>query len=389
MTTPRFTKAANAGSKKPVKAFLLGAILVAAVAGAGCGGSASGSAENAKLPEQALQSDLNQMVDEGVPGGILLVREGDEEVTIAGGKADVESGEAMNAGLRYRIGSETKSMVSTVVFQLAEEGALALDQSVDHWLPGLVGYGKDVTIRDLLNHSSGIPDYLASDKPLAPYIAGDFDHIWTPKQLIGIALERPQAFKAGSKVSYSNTNYTLLGLIIEKATANALGRELESRIFEPIGLDDTSFPTSPAIEGPHSHGYLKSPGSKDLDVTGVSPSVYFGAGSVISSASDMADFYDALLDGELLSEESLAEMKTVNEEHGDLGMAAGLMRNKTECGSSWGHDGAVPGYDSVAFRTDDGRTVIAMANSLTFDDQVGSAKAQAAWTRMINDATCA
>ena len=387
--TTRFKQAANLRSKKPVKALLLGAILVAAVTGAGCGGSASGSGDSANLPEQTLQADLDQMVDEGVPGGILLVRDGDEEVAIAGGKADLKSGEPMNADLKYRIGSETKSMVSTVAFQLAEEDTLSLSQSVDHWLPGLVEYGKDVTIHDLLTHSSGIPDYLASDKPLAPYVAGDFEHVWTPKQLVDIALEKPQAFEAGTKVAYSNTNYTLLGMIIEKATGNDLGTELTNRIFEPLGLDDTSFPADPAITGPHAHGYLKAPGQDDLDVTGVSPSVYWGAGNVISTATDIADFYVALLDGDLLSEDSLAEMETVNEEHGDLGMAAGLMRNKNDCGSSWGHDGAVAGYDSVAFRTDDGRTVIAMANSLTFEDQVGTAKAQAAWTKMINDATCA
>jgi len=371
-----------------ITGMLLGG-LAAAVALAGCSaGTGTDAAQASELPATQVRKDLNAMVENGVPGGIIYIRDGKQTFSAAAGDAELKPQRRMKVGLRYRIASETKSMVSTVVFQLAEEDKLELSGNVEDWFPGLVQNGSEITLRDLLTHQSGIPDFLASDRPIAPYLAGHFNHVWTPKQLIGFGTDLGTNFTPGKHVAYSNTNYTILGLIIQKATGNSLGAELKSRIFRPLGMNRSSFPASPNISGSHANGYLIQKGQDPMDVTGISPSYYWGAGSVISTVTDMADFYDALLEGDLLSPASLAEMKRGGPSRKGVGFGAGLFHGKLECGEFFGHDGAVPGYFSTALKMEDGRTVVAMANSLTFSDDVGSPKATAAWERLIEDAAC-
>ena len=378
----------NNGQTKRITGFLLGGLAATTVL-AGCSAeSGVDAAEASVLPAAKVKTDLNAMVGNGVPGGIIFIRNGNDTVSTVAGRAELKPKRQMKASQRYRIGSETKSMVAAVAFQLAEEGQLKLKGTVDDWFPGLIANGSDITILDLLKHTSGIPDYLASDQPFAPYIAGHFNHVWKPTQLIGFATSMGTSFAPGSRQSYSNTNYTILSLIIQKASGKTLSAELRSRIFKPVGMNRSSVGTNPKIKGPHAHGYLIQRGADPLDVTGVSPSVYWGAGNVISTVADVADFYDALLGGDLVSAASLAEMKKSGPMKKGFALGAGLVHGKFQCGKWVGHDGAVAGYSSVALKMDSGRTVVAMANSLTFSDQVGSPKAVAAWKRLIEEAAC-
>jgi D-alanyl-D-alanine carboxypeptidase len=335
-----------------------------------------------------LRGDMRKLVHEGVPGVTVLVRDEDGTKITSAGSASLKPKIAMSKNERFRIGSTTKPMVATVVLQLVDEGKLSLDQPITEIVGDLAGGDERITVRDLLAHKSGISDYLDDPRPIAPYLKGKFDHVWTPEQLIGFALDHPTLFEPGTDSAYSNTNYTLLGLIIEKVTGNSLGTELRTRVFEPLGMDDSSLATGTRIRGPHASGYLVGEGGELQDVTGVSPSFYWGAGNVISTTRDIADFFDGLLEGDLLPPELLAEMTTFEPMSPGSDYGLGVEQVSLPCGSGIGHGGAVPGYKTAALNMDNGITLVAVANSLTMDDKVGTNAAQDQWNHLLTKAAC-
>jgi D-alanyl-D-alanine carboxypeptidase len=333
------------------------------------------------------KGELRKLVHEGVPGATVLVRDGDRTSVVSAGHAALDPKIAMRSGQRFRIGSITKPMVATVVLQLVGEGRIALDQPITDIVGKLAGGDPRVTVRDLLAHTSGISEYTDNPRVFAPYLEGRLSHVWSPQQLIRFAGHRPPSVP-GTAVRYSNTNYVLLGLIVEKVTGTSLQTQLRVRVFEPLGLDRTSLPMTPRVRGPHAHGYLVAPGGPLQDVTEIHPSVYWGAGNVVSTTRDIADFFDGLLGGRLLTQELLAEMSDFDPMSRGAGYGLGLSRAALPCGSGIGHDGAVAGYFSAAMKMDDGRTVVAMANSITLSDRVGTKRAQAQWVRLVTRAAC-
>jgi D-alanyl-D-alanine carboxypeptidase len=147
----------------------------------------------------------------------------------------------MRANDRFRIGSVTKTYVATVALQLVAERRLTLMDTVARWLPGLVPNGEHITIRELLNHSSGIPEFDQDPRVLKPYLSGHLAYHWTPRALVKIAVSHRARFAPGTRYSYSNTNYLLVGMVIEAVTGESLSRELEQRLFRPLhlaGLDE-------------------------------------------------------------------------------------------------------------------------------------------------------
>src|SRR5215471_18895167 len=177
-----------------------------------------------------LQRALDRAVAMGIPGAIAVVRDG----------------------------SLTKTFVSTVALQLVDEGKLALDDTLEHWLPGLVPGGERISVRQLLNMRAGLFDYLNQDTTIVHRLeAGDLTHRYAPKELVALATAHRPNFHAGASWSYCNTCYVLVGLIVEKASGHTIAAELKRRIFEPLQLRDTSFDSEPLIAGNHSRGYVR------------------------------------------------------------------------------------------------------------------------------------
>jgi D-alanyl-D-alanine carboxypeptidase len=371
-----------------VRAFAAAALVALTALGAGCSAEDEIATAANDVESDLLQDQLDDVVEAGVPGVVLFVKDpGTEPIVLAEGLADIEAKTPMAVDDGFRIGSVTKPYVATVVLQLVDEGLIALDDPVETVLPGLLPNGDEITVKDLLGHRSGLFEYLDDPRVIKPYLAGDYGYEWTPEDLVEVAVGHGSQAEPGTEVGYSNTNYTVLGMLIEAVTDNTLGDELEARIFEPLGLDETSFATSTKIAGPHAHGYLAGEGPLQ-DVTGVSPSHYWGAGNIVSPATDVARFYDALLGGELLSQESLEAMKTVVEEEPDLERGLGLAHGSESCGDWYGHDGAVPGYLSAVRMMDSGRQVVLLVNSVGLDDSAGSPKAQASVVELLDSALC-
>src|SRR5262249_30972611 len=186
---------------------------------------------------------------------IVVARNGNGTVRVVSGYGNLAQKTPIRATDRFRIGSLTKTFVSTVALQLIDEGKLSFTDSVEHWLPGLVPNGQKISVRELLNMRAGLYDYLNEDKTIVHRLeTGDLTHRYTPEELVGLATAHNPHFAPGAGWSYCNTCYILMGLIIEKATGNSIGAELDRRIFAPLKLRDTTFDTEPLIKGRHSRG---------------------------------------------------------------------------------------------------------------------------------------
>jgi D-alanyl-D-alanine carboxypeptidase len=345
---------------------------IAGIAGVACLAAPALATGGATHQTAKLQRALDRVVTAGAPGAAVLVRDGDHTTRLASGFGNLSPQTPMRVADRSRIGGVTKSFTATVVLQLVAENKLRLKDTVEQWLPGVISNGEDISIRRLLNHTSGIYDYAGDPAALAPYLAGDLTYVFDPRTGVQIAADHGPLFAPGTELSYSNTNYILLGMIVEAATGNTIASELQARLFEPLQLRDTSFAMRSVIEGAHSHGYWPLD-EGPYDVTAWSPSGFGAAGAIVSNADDVARFYRALLDGRLLPHRLLKAMRTIDPvatggvpDSGILGggWGLGLLREKFPCGTAWGHDAENPGYMTAAWNNGNGtRQVVVVVNS--------------------------
>ncbi|MFM9592979.1 serine hydrolase domain-containing protein [Streptomyces scabiei] len=352
------------------------AVLVAVTAvAAALAPAVSAVAAPAGTDHTATRKAMGAAVKDGVPGVALQAKDGRAVWKAGSGVGDTRTGKPRSAHDRYRVGSITKTFVSTVLLQLEAEGRLSLDDKVDQWLPGLVrGNGHDgrtVTLRQLLNHTSGISDYTSDEEFGRTYFLKDgfFRHRYDtipPERLVAVAMKHEPDFAPGTDWSYSNTNYVLAGLVIGKATGHPYGDEVRARVIEPLGLRSTLVPgTYPKVPGPSSRAYGKlarTATGPTYDVTELNPSLAHAAGEMISDSGDLNRFYSALLKGRLLPPKQLAEMKTTVEidEIPGAGYGLGLIERRLSCGITvWGHGGGIHGSTSEAVTTSDGRRSLA------------------------------
>jgi D-alanyl-D-alanine carboxypeptidase len=323
------------------------AVAVGPVASAGGAAALSPAGTRAEL-----QSALDRVIGMGVPGAIAVVRDGTASVRVASGYGNLAAKARIRTTDRFRIGSLTKTFISTVVLQLADEGKLSLADGVEQWLPGLVPNGRNISIRQLLNMRAGLYDYLNQDPTILHRLeAGELRHRYAPKELVGLATAHKPNFAPGTRWSYCNTCYILLGLIVEKATGHTIAAELKRRIFGPLQLRGTTFDTEPAIAGRHSGGYVRI-GKRLIDVGVASPSPAWAAGAIVSTADDVERFFSALNEGRLLPAPLLHDMMTPTKSSGGYGL--GLARVHAPCATLWGNHGDFLGYNASAWGTTGG-----------------------------------
>jgi D-alanyl-D-alanine carboxypeptidase len=306
---------------------------------------------------------------DGGPGALVAVRNRRGSSVLTSGVADVKSHAPVDHDSRFRIGSMTKPFVATVVLQLVGERRVDLDAPVERYLPGVVrGHGNDgrvITVRQLLQHTSGLPDvltYLTPQEVLRDPLAH-----YDTRDLVNIALAHPSIFEPGTAWRYSNTNYLVAGMLVEKVTGHSYGREIRRRILTPLGLRETYVPgDASTIPGPHPRGYVR-PGEDAplMDITAINPSVAGASGAMISSGTDLNRFLGALVGGRLLRPAQLREMmKTWSTGDSDgRAYGLGLESRPLPCGGLyWGHGGDILGYETASGATVDGRQATAMVN---------------------------
>ncbi|MEO3786891.1 serine hydrolase domain-containing protein [Actinocorallia sp. B10E7] len=297
-----------------------------------------------------LRAGLNRLITEqGLAGAAVEVdnpRCG--RWTASAGVADRRIGRPMPVDERFRIGSITKTFTAVAVLQLAAEGQVSLDASVDSYLPGLVqgAYdGRRMSVRDLLRHTSGLPDH--ADLPEGEQWRY---RTFRPAELVRLALAMPRPERTWH---YSTTNYALAGMIVERVTGRPLEAEVERRVLRPLGLSGTYWPgDSPAIRGAHPRSYtLVEQNGTPIRIDGTNWNMSYGwaGGALISTLPDLNRFFDALLDGRLLPAPWTAELtRTIPADEERLGAGAryglGVMSLPMSCGGHWiGHGGTSPG----------------------------------------------
>jgi D-alanyl-D-alanine carboxypeptidase len=236
-------------------------------------------------------------------------------------------------------------------------------------------------MRELLQHSSGLPEYLAPEDPSNPvppnpaqlHLSPDtLRQHYSAQDLLAHALTMPPQFEPGAKSVYTNTNYLVAGMVIEKVTGQPLAAEVDRRIIAPLGLHGTYFPRDGdlGIRDPHPHGYLTAE-EKRVDVTDFDTSWAGAAGAMVSTGADLNRFFTALIDGKLVPAAQLAQMqRTRPNDRLPGGYGLGLARLPVSCGAQvWGHGGDVPGFETMDGVRADGRAVTVAVNGTPADDQ--------------------
>ena len=325
---------------------------------------ATGSASSTEK-EQVL-SATQSLVDGGYPAALTAVRDKDgNTIGAAAGVGNLETGEAPPLDGEVRIGSNTKTFVAVVILQLVQEGKITLDEPIETYLPGLLhGEGIDgakITVRQLLQHTSGLPEY-TDTVPGETDIFQIRDNYYSTRDLLDVALSKPAAFEPGSQFKYTNTNYIVLSLLAEKVTHRPLAEQITQRIIEPLGLSHTYYPGpgEEDIRGTHPHGYHRNSSAEEWkDITRMDPSWAGGAGAMISTPSELGTFIQATFNGTLLTQDSIAEMKkTVDTGQPNHGYGLGIFSMPLSCGGeAWGHNGGLPGYVTQNMVGPDGTTV--------------------------------
>ncbi|MER7764564.1 serine hydrolase domain-containing protein [Streptomyces sp. NPDC097619] len=307
---------------------------------------------------------LRAVHEAGIFGVYSSVRDGRARFDGAAGLADVDTGRPVRPDLRHRVGSITKSFTAVAVLQQTAKGRIGLDRPVGDYVPDLVPgeRGRTVTVRMLLNHTSGIADYIAEAFPsLKEGSTADLDdqryRSISPRTLVRYGVGLPQWSEPGAEFRYSNTNYILLGEILRKVTGEDPERVITRDVIRRAGLKDTYFPgTDPRIRGPHARMYENFYGLIDPPRDYSVYNMTWGgtAGALVSTMGDLNSFYRTLLRGDLLPRTQLRQMLTtvpmIEDEEGNVlaGYGLGIYTLETPCGPVWGHDGGVWGAGTWA-----------------------------------------
>jgi D-alanyl-D-alanine carboxypeptidase len=333
--------------------------------------AASRAADSSAAAGLAMLARLAQKaVDAGLPGVVVHVDAGPgHTVDLARQAGWSRADHRLAAADEFRMASNTKTFVATIGLQLVAEHRLALSDSVEKWLPGQIPNGRAITVRMLLNHTSGLYNYTEDPRVLA-----DLNRRWTPTELLALATAHKPTFAPGTSWSYSNTGYLALGLVLEKVTGQCLADLLQQRIATPLHLRHTYLATAlTPWRGRHASGYEKAStlgqippgvpvrhGFADGTDLGIAADAW-AAGAVVSTAPEMARFQEALLGGRLLPAAQLRQMTTTVpvdkafRAAGVQGYGLGLISYHTPCGTVWGHGGDVPGYASIDYTDRTGR----------------------------------
>ncbi|MBG0829878.1 beta-lactamase family protein [Planomonospora sp. ID67723] len=358
---------------------------------------ASGPATASEYGRAQLQRDVDALRKIGVIGVDTQVATADGgRLVVTGGVADLRTKRPVPAGGYTRIASVTKIFVATVVLQLSQEGTLSLDDTVERWLPGVVkGNGNDggaITIRQLLQHTGGVPEAYPTFTSVEEYLKHRYDP-FTPGQIVAEAMKKKPDFAPGKGWMYSNTGYMLISMIIEKATGNPWHVEVRDRISRPLGLRHTRWSgASVNVPSPHAKGYLVGVQNTPVDVT-----KHFdgdAAGGLISTTGDVNRFLRALMGGRLLPPALLEQMRATvpatafEAAWPGVRYGLGVMSRPLSCGGVyWSHGGDDLGYRTRTGVTADGRRSVVLAMSTQFGDARTQAQEKAA-TELIDHALC-
>ncbi len=349
----------------------------------------------------ALDGALRSLVARhgGPPGVIAIVQRGQHREVHAFGVRNIKSGKPMRPGDRTRIASAAKAFSGAVALSLVSKGELSLNDTIGERLPDLPKAWSEVTLRQLLDHTSGIPDF-SQDEDYRKAVFASLKKAPPPKKLLTYFYDDKLLFEPGSKYHYSNTDNIAVALMVESATGRSYEGQLRERVYEPLGLKKTTLPRGANLRAPYIHGYDNDP--KEQPPEDYSEIIAAGwswaSGGIVSTPTDMNDFIRGYVGGDLFDRRTLAQQRRVLEGgsseppgpgHNSAGLA--VFRYQTKCGTVWGHTGNTLGYTQFMAASPDGsRSVVVSVNEqLTPIPREGAPGAFEALRRAEELAVCA
>ncbi len=329
---------------------------------------AATSVATAKSTNADVKRGLEGLVDSpgGPPGAVATLYKGGRLTTIGVGRADVTKAGAPTATQHMRIASIAKAYSGAVALHLVEEGQLTLDGTIGELVTGMPRSWADITVAELLHHTSGLPNYTES-KGFAKQAETSPRAYVSPRKVISWVRNEPLNFAAGRKFEYSNTANIVVGLIVEAVTGQSYGEELKRIVFKPAGLNQTSFPTKPAMPNPFIHGYLPATETEaPQDVTEfLSPSGAWASGAIVATPTDLNAFIRSDLGLKFFPRAQQREQmdwwiggESSPPGPGKNSAGLALFRYQTKCGTVYGHTGNFPGYTQFAAATANGKRAV-------------------------------
>jgi D-alanyl-D-alanine carboxypeptidase len=323
------------------------------------------SAQSARIAR--VQRDLRELVSApgGPPGAIVTLFRDGRTTVLRAGVAQVGTSRPPRPTDHMRIASIAKAFSGAITLGLVRDGRLRLEDTIGKLAPNLPRAWAAVTVAELLNHTSGLPDYGTSEATRHHLQANPTGYV-SPSRIISWVAHERLNFSPGSRYRYSNTDNIVIGLIAEHVTGRSYGSLLRSRVFGPLGLHQTSFPSGVRLPRPFLHGYVTAPGASPEDVTeALSPSAAWASGAIVSTPLDLGAFIRGYVSGKLFGSRLVRQQRRfvpggASDPPGPGANSAGLalFRYRTRCGTVYGHTGSFPGYAQWAAATSDGRRSI-------------------------------
>jgi D-alanyl-D-alanine carboxypeptidase len=352
-----------------------------------------------KAADAALDGALKSLVARhgGPQGAIAVVQRGQQRKVHAFGVGNVETGRPMRAGDRMRIASAAKAFSGAVALSLVSEGKLSLDDTIGERLPNLPDRWSKVTLGQLLNHTSGIPDF-SNSKGFKKALFASLKKAPPPEKLLTYVYDKDLLFKPGSKYHYSNSDNIAVALMIEAATGKSYERQLKEQVYGPLGLTKTSLPSGPNLREPYIHGYDNDPSEQPPeDVSEIVAAGWsWASGGIVSTPSDLNDFIRGYVGGKLFDKQTRAQQRRVREGGsseppgpGKNSAGKAIFRYETRCGTVWGHTGNTPGYTQFMAASRDGSRSVVVSVNEQLTPELGDPKAFDALRRAEGRAVCA
>ncbi len=336
------------------------------------------SAEEHKSPSpknERADAELDRALEDlvampgGPPGAIAVVQRGQRLSVHRSGVANLSNGRRPRINDYMRLASTSKAFSGATALSLVSKGRLSLDDTIGERLPDLPAAWHEVTLRQLLNHTSGLPDF-TQDPGFLSALQASPKNAPPPRELLTFVEDEPLRFAPGSRYEYSNSDNITVGLMVEAATSRTYERQLQRQVFGPLGLSRTSLPAGPQLPQPFIHGYDNEPSQQPPeDLSEVLASGWsWASGGMVSTPADLSDFVRGYVDGQLFDSETQARQRRVVEGGnsdppgpGKNSAGLGIFRYDTRCGTVWGHTGNYPGYTQFLAASPNGRRSVTVS----------------------------
>jgi D-alanyl-D-alanine carboxypeptidase len=372
------------------------ALVLAATASLGAVTGANAETGGTGKADAAFDKTLGQLIREpgGPPGAIAVVQRGNHMKVFRKGVADQKTGAPIDVGDSWRIGSVSKAFNGAVALQLVAQGKLSLSDTIGQRLPALPPAWHNVTLGQLLNHTSGLPNFTKDPGWQRAVQEGEY---LSPMDLIGLVSAQPLAFPPGSSYAYSNTDNIVVALFAEMATGLPYDILLYQLVFDPLHLRRTVMPLGFSMLEPFVHGYdNNATGERDDISEALNMSTVWASGALISSPLDSNRFIRAYAGGKLFGGATRAAQtdfvpggESEPKGPGENSAGMGLFKYDTRCGTVYGHTGNFPGYTAITVSSPDGRRSFVMLVSTQLDKAAGVPATFEFWRKTAEDGVCA